>query len=133
MSGARGDDPTISGSAPDLAGDAELEPRQRIADRWEIQALIGAGGMGNVYRAYDHELGDDVALKVLRRTVASDALERFRAEVKLARRVTHVNVARTHDIGKHGETMFLTMELVDGEPLTRRMARGSVPWRALAR
>ncbi len=123
-----GDDPTISGDFA-MADDAELEPRQRIAERWEIQALIGAGGMGNVYRAYDHELGDDVALKVLRRTVAPDALERFRAEVKLARRVTHVNVARTHDIGKHGDTMFLTMELVDGEPLTTRMSRGPVPWR----
>jgi len=126
MSASLGDEPTISGPGVETA---DLDAHARIAERWEIVALIGAGGMGNVYRARDHELGEDVALKVLRRSVGGEALERFRAEVKLARRVTHVNVARTHDIGKHGDAMFLTMELVDGEPLTQRIARGPVPWR----
>ena len=84
--------------------------------------------MGNVYRAHDRMLGEDVALKVLRWR-RRRLLERFRREVRLARRVTHVNVARTHDIGRHGDTVFLTMELVDGEPLTRRLARGPLRWR----
>jgi serine/threonine-protein kinase len=136
MADVRGEDPTVAGGpfgTDDASFDAPSEPAisGKIAGRWDIVALIGTGGMGNVYRAFDRELGETVALKVLRRggTSAPDALERFRHEVKLARRVTHTNVARTHDIGKHEDSLFLTMELVDGEPLTRRMARGNVSWR----
>jgi serine/threonine-protein kinase len=134
MSDARGDDPTVAGPPTDTpAGGAVDVPMQgRIADRWDIQALLGTGGMGNVYKAIDVELGEVVALKVLRRAPGAGtlaALERFRHEVKLARRVTHVNVARTHDIGRHGDTLFLTMELIEGESLGARLGRGPVPWR----
>ncbi|APR87287.1 Putative serine/threonine-protein kinase pknL [Minicystis rosea] len=99
--------------------------RQVLAHRYEILSLIGAGGMGTVYRARDLELEEMVALKVLRRELvdAPGILERFRREVKLARRVTHHNVARVFDIGEHEGEKFLTMELVDGEPLSAVIAR----------
>jgi serine/threonine-protein kinase len=120
-------DPTMladEGSSPvaDIA-------RTVIAGRYEIQALLGAGGMGRVYRALDRELRDVVALKVLHRDFVASAemLERFRQEVRLARRVTHRNVARTFDIGEHEGEKFLTMELIVGEPLSSRLASGLLP------
>src|SRR5262245_56386811 len=82
MLGPRGDDPTVAGGATTAA---TPELRGLIADRYEIASLVGVGGMGNVYRAVDRELGETVALKILRRAGGDDvALERFRDEVKLA-------------------------------------------------
>jgi serine/threonine-protein kinase len=104
--------------------------RQVLADRYEILALLGAGGMGTVYRARDLELDELVALKVMRRELLETPgiLDRFRREAKLARRVTHKNVARVFDIGEHGGERFLTMELVDGESLSALLAReGALP------
>src|SRR5262245_23682818 len=73
--------------------------RQRIAGRYEILGLVGVGGMGSVYRARDLELDETVALKMLRPELcrAPEVVDRFKREVKLARRVTHANVARTFD------------------------------------
>ncbi|MFO0590559.1 MAG: protein kinase [Polyangiaceae bacterium] len=101
-----------------------------IGERYEVVALLGTGGMGTVFRARDIELEEPVALKVLRRDLIEipGVVERFRREVKLARRVTHRNVARVFDIGEHEGDRFLTMELVDGEPLGRRLARGLLPF-----
>ncbi len=101
-----------------------------IGGRYEVVALLGTGGMGTVFRARDTELEEVVALKVLRRDLLEipGVVERFRREVKLARRVTHRNVARVFDIGEHEGDRFLTMELVDGEPLGGKIARGPVPW-----
>jgi serine/threonine-protein kinase len=101
-----------------------------LANRYEILGLIGVGGMGSVYRARDRELEELVALKVLRKDLVSTPgiLDRFRREVKLARRVTHRNVARVFDIGEHQGDKFLTMELVDGESLGALVARaGALP------
>ncbi|WP_437586950.1 protein kinase domain-containing protein [Sorangium sp. So ce1000] len=103
---------------------------QRIAGRYEILGLLGSGGMGSVYRVRDVELDEVVALKMLRRDLADSAgmLERFRQEVKLARRVTHRNVARTFDFGDHDGEKFLTMECVEGESLHHVLARtGPMP------
>ncbi|MBS2013185.1 MAG: protein kinase [Deltaproteobacteria bacterium] len=96
-----------------------------VAGRYVILGMLGAGGMGTVYRARDNELDELVALKVLRRelAVATGMLERFRREVKLARRVTHKNVARMFDIGEHEGDRFLTMELVEGDMLGSYLAR----------
>ncbi len=115
---------TIAHAATEL-GLVRSEVPARIGTRYEILGLLGTGGMGSVYRARDAELDEIVALKFLRRDlVASTALlERFRMEVKLARRVTHVNVARTFDIGEHGGERFLTMEYVDGHSLARVLVR----------
>jgi serine/threonine-protein kinase len=97
-----------------------------LAGRYEILGLVGSGGMGRVYRVKDRELDEVVALKVLHRdfVAAEGMVERFRQEVKLARKVTHRNVARTYDIGEHDGDKFLTMELVAGEPLSARLERG---------
>ncbi len=103
---------------------------QMLAGRYEILSLLGAGGMGTVYRARDTELDEIVALKVLRRELVDSPgiLARFRQEAKLARRVTHRNVARTFDIGEHEGEKFLTMEFVDGESLASLAARrGRLP------
>jgi serine/threonine-protein kinase len=103
---------------PSLAG-------TQLGDRYDVLELIGRGGMGAVYRARDRELDEIVALKVIRPELASDPgiVERFRREVKLARRVTHKNVARTFELGSAGGHLFCTMELVEGESLTQRLAR----------
>ncbi|WP_437776149.1 protein kinase domain-containing protein [Sorangium sp. So ce1097] len=111
-------------------GSGFVSPPQRIAGRYEILGLLGTGGMGSVYRVRDVELDEVVALKMLRRDLADSAgmLERFRQEVKLARRVTHRNVARTFDFGDHDGEKFLTMECVDGESLHSVLARtGAMP------
>ncbi len=108
----------------------------RVAGRYEILRLLGAGGMGSVYLARDVELDEMVALKTLSQDLGSDpgSMERFRREVKLARKVTHKNVARTYDIGEHQGLRFLTMEYLPGEPLSVLLSRaGSLPLvRALA-
>lgn len=96
-----------------------------VGGRYEVVRLLGVGGMGTVYQARDTELDEVVALKTLRKELLEDAdmLERFRNEVKLARRVTHRNVARMFDIGEHGGEKFLTMEFVDGESLASLLER----------
>jgi serine/threonine protein kinase len=93
----------------------------RYGGRYELLSLVGRGAYGSVYRARDTELEETVAVKVLLREhiVRPEALERFRREVRLARRVAHPNVARTFDIGSHKDERFLTMEYIDGHPLTR--------------
>jgi len=100
-----------------------------LAGRYEIKALLGEGGMGTVVRAYDRELDEDVALKILHVSIAGDtaALTRFRREVKLARRVTHRNVARTFDLGMHDGLRFLTMELIAGESVSEAARRAPLP------
>ena len=101
-----------------------------LAGRYELSGVVGIGGMGSVYRARDRELDEVIAVKVLRRELIAqpDILERFRREVKLARRVTHTNVARVFDIGEHAGEKFITMEFVDGESLGARLARdGALP------
>ncbi|MGK3959135.1 protein kinase [Sorangium sp. So ce118] len=114
---------TRQGAAP--ADAAETGPRQVLAGRYELLGLVGIGGMGSVYRARDLELEEIVAVKVLRRELsgAPEVIERFRREVRLARKVTHPNVARVFDIGEHDGDRFLTMEFVDGEALAGLLAR----------
>jgi serine/threonine-protein kinase len=109
-----GGSPSRDGAAPAL-----------VAGRYEILGLLGVGGMGSVYKARDAELDEIVALKAIRREIVDrpGMLERFRREVKLARRVTHANVARVFDIHEHDGEKFLTMEYVDGESLAAVLAR----------
>ncbi len=117
-------------------GPPSITDGARVAGRYEILRLLGAGGMGSVYLARDVELDEMVALKTLSQDLGSDpaSMERFRREVKLARKVTHKNVARTYDIGEHQGLRFLTMEYLAGEPLSVVLSRaGSLPLvRALA-
>lgn len=99
-----------------------LEPLRR---RYQISALLGAGGMGKVYRARDRETNEVVALKVLRPDIAADPsmAERFKNELRLARRITHKNVCRIYDFNRIGELAFITMEYVEGESLRAYLRR----------
>jgi serine/threonine-protein kinase len=123
-----GTDPTLvaDDDGTSATGSGQVVAPTVVAGRYEILGLLGTGGMGRVYRALDRELGEAVALKVLHRDFVRSAemVERFRQEVRLARKVTHRNVARTYDIGEHEGEKFLTMELIDGEPLSTRLQRG---------
>ena len=116
---------TLVVTAAGLPAEEEDEAPRDFGERYEILGLIGAGGMGNVYKARDRELSELCALKVLRPEIAHDAraLDAFRREVRLARRVTHPNVARVYDIGERGGDKILTMELVEGEALSALIAR----------
>jgi eukaryotic-like serine/threonine-protein kinase len=131
-----GDDDTLASSLPTLdGGTTTVSDAELVAGRYRIVRFVGGGGMGRVYEALDTELEERIALKVLRAGLSDDALERFRREVKLTRRIQHRNVARMFDIGEHKGEKFLTMELVDGEPLTRQIGTTPLPWprlRALA-
>jgi serine/threonine-protein kinase len=102
-------------------------PGVLIAERYRIMSLLGRGGMGEVFGAHDLTLHQPVALKFLPdSTVDESMLERFRNEVRVARRISHPNVCRVYDIGKIDDQVFLSMEYVDGEDLSsllRRMGR----------
>jgi serine/threonine protein kinase len=101
-----------------------------IADRYEIVAHVGDGGMGSVYKALDRELERIVALKTIRPDLASNAavLRRFKQEILLARKVSHPNVIRIYDLGVAGALRFLTMEFFEGEDLCAYLERrGSLP------
>jgi TolB-like protein len=103
----------------------DLSPGEKFADRYEIEAPLGRGGMGAVYRAKDLALGEAIALKLLAPgpEVCSRDILRFRDEVRLARRVTHPNIARVYDIGEHRGMLYLTMELIVGETLRAKLRR----------
>lgn len=96
-----------------------LAPGMRLGGRYEIQSVLGAGGMGVVYKAHDLELDDVVALKMLRGAALMDGehLERLKSELKLARKITHPSVLRTHDFGDVNGQPFLSMEYVRGMTL----------------
>lgn len=102
-----------------------------IANRYELKEILGTGGMGVVYKAVDRELGEMVALKTLKgELVNSDetVLERFKQEIRLARRITHRNVVRTHDLGEVDGIYFITMEYVEGTSLEKLISRkGKLP------
>jgi len=105
-------------------------PGRLIAGRYRIISLLGKGGMGEVYRADDLTLGQAIALKFLPEEAAHDEglLERFRNEVRIARRVSHPNVCRVYDVGEIDGQTFFTMEYVDGEDLASLLRRiGRLP------
>jgi serine/threonine-protein kinase len=122
---------------PPPSGDGgRFTPGQTLAGRYRIVALLGRGGMGEVYRADDLTLGQPVALKFLPPGLAADAgrLARFRGEVRIAREVSHPNVCRVYDIGECSATpgapaeVFLTMEYIDGEDLAALLKKvGRLP------
>lgn len=103
----------------------EYEPGEVLGGRYRIVGQLGRGGMGVVYRADDLVLGESVAIKFLPAEVAerTDYVERFVREVRTARKVTHGNVCRVHDIGEVEGRRFLSMEYVDGEDLASLLRR----------
>ncbi|MFN8587105.1 MAG: protein kinase [Candidatus Eisenbacteria bacterium] len=96
---------------------------------YEILAPLGAGGMGEVYRARDPRLGRDVAIKVLPEAFASDPerLARFEREARLLASLSHPNIAVLHGLEHEGTRRFLVMELVEGESLAQRLTAGALP------
>jgi len=112
-------------------GGDQLRPGAVFAGRYEVKEILGAGGMGVVYRAFDRELQEPVAIKTLRTEALAGgnvALERFKQEIRLARRIAHRNVVRTYDLGEVGGTYYLTMEFVEGTSLKQLISsRGKLP------
>ena len=98
---------------------------------YEIVAFIGAGGMGEVYRARDSRLGREIALKVLPASFAADTdrLRRFEQEARAVAALSHPNILAVHDIGLHEGSPFLVSELLEGESLHALLARGAPPQR----
>ena len=105
-----------------------LSPGTRLGP-YEILAAIGAGGMGEVYKARDTQLKRDVALKVLPAEVAADPdrLARFQREAELLAALNHPHIAQIHGLAQAGSVRALVMELVEGPTLSERIARGPVP------
>lgn len=96
--------------------------------RYQIQGLLGSGGMGEVYKAVDPTLGRPVALKVLRAELSGDPerMSRFLHEARAASALNHPNILTIHEAGDHDGSRFLVSELVEGETLRERVARGSL-------
>src|SRR5258706_3087411 len=96
---------------------------------YEIVAPLGAGGMGEVYRARDTRLARDVAIKVLPASLSSnpESPSRFEREARTVSSLNHPHICTLHDVGREGTTDFLVMELVEGETLAERLARGALP------
>jgi hypothetical protein len=105
-----------------------------VVGPYEIVAPLGAGGMGEVYRARDARLGREVAIKILPRSVATDEdrLRRFELEARAASALNHPNVVAVHDVGRHEGAPFVVSELLEGETLRERMQDGALhPRRAV--
>ncbi len=110
-----------------------LEPGAPFGGRYRILRVLGAGGMGVVYQAWDEELGVAVALKVIRPEITSDPYaardieRRFKRELLLARQVTHKHVVRIHDLGEVDGIKYLTMPFVEGRDLAGILREGALP------
>ena len=96
---------------------------------YEVVAPLGAGGMGEVYRARDMRLGRDVAVKVLpsHLSESAEARARFEREARVVSGLNHPHICVLHDLGRENGIDYLVMELVEGETLAQRIARGPLP------
>jgi hypothetical protein len=122
--------PSSLSSSSGSLGEGRFVPGALLAGRYRIVALLGRGGMGEVYRAHDLTLGQEVALKFLPEVAARNpaALARFYNEVRIARQVSHANVCRVYDLGEVDGQPYLSMEYVDGEDLGSLLRRiGRLP------
>lgn len=126
----RDDGPTTPFGTPKPSQQAsELHLSERatrdIAQRFDLLGELGRGGMGIVYRARDRETSEIVALKILKPEIADrpDLIERFKTELRLARKITHKNVCRSYDLHRFGETVVIAMEYVEGESLRAVLSR----------
>ncbi len=134
LKAAESHDPLLDGSP--LSSIAERPPALKPGDKlgnFEILAMIGRGGMGEVYRARDLRLKRDVAIKTLPPGFAGDRdrIARFEREARAASALNHPNIVSVHDIGAEGGVSFIVSELVDGETLAQVIQRGPLPLRKL--
>lgn len=114
---------TALGTGGNMKQIASLQPGHILANRFEIKAQIGAGGMGAVYRAHDRNRGEDIAVKVmLPGLIASDtAKQRFINEAKISIKLSHQNIVNVYDVQIDGAYLFITMELLEGHTLRQAM------------
>ena len=112
----------------DLPSVARVVQGTVLADRYEVRARLGKGGMGAVFRAWDRVLEEEIALKVLLEQVAhdTDVARRFRSEIRLARKVVHRNVCRIYEYGEDKGLRFISMELIEGTDLKRVIAESGM-------
>jgi len=105
-----------------------LDPGTKLGP-YEIMSLLGAGGMGEVYRAKDTRLGRDVAIKTLPKEMSADPArkQRFEREAKTISNLNHPNICVLHDVGTQDGLDFLVMECVEGETLAKRLEKGPIP------
>ena len=134
LKAAESRDPLLDGSP--LSSITERPPALKPGDKlgnFEIMALIGRGGMGEVYRARDPRLKRDVAIKTMPSGFAGDRdrIARFEREARAASALNHPNIVSVYDIGTEGGVSFIVSELVDGETLARIIQRGPLPLRKL--
>jgi tetratricopeptide (TPR) repeat protein/TolB-like protein len=121
---AAGAMPADSGARPIMP--TNLAPGTAFGSRYRIEALLGEGGMGAVYKAYDTELGRTVALKLVRPELATSpqTMQRFKQELLLASKISHKNILRIHDLGDAGGVKFITMALIEGTDLSGVIEKG---------
>lgn len=108
---------TTATRALDAEDDSRLHAGETLAGRFEILGVLGRGGMGSVYHARDRELGEEVALKMVRPDVIKQdpsIVERLKSEIRLQRKLSHRNIVRAYDLGEHNGSYFITMEYVPG-------------------
>lgn len=103
-----------------------LEAGAELGHRYRIESMLGQGGMGRVYKAYDKELARQIALKVLQPELSGDpnAMQRFKQELLLASRISHKNILRIHDLGEADNVKFISMAFVDGPDLHHLLSSG---------
>jgi len=103
----------------------QLKTGSTLAGRYEIIEELGKGGMGRVYKAFDKETKEKIALKLIRPEIASNKkiIDRFQNELKTARKIAHRHVCRMYDLGKDEDIRFITMEYVSGEDLKKSLVR----------
>ncbi|HQR40788.1 MAG TPA: serine/threonine-protein kinase, partial [Blastocatellia bacterium] len=118
-----------AGTGPARAKSSALNPGEVLGERYRIEAEVGRGGMGEVYRARDARLGRDVALKVMPALSVTDPdrLRRFDLEARAAGALNHPNVLAIHDVGVHDGAPYIVSELLVGETLRARLTRGQLP------
>src|SRR5687767_10772601 len=95
--------------------------------RFRVTRQIGEGGMGIVYAAHDDQLDRPVAIKTWRSQADASSRERLLREARAAASVSHPNICQLYDLGEHEGEVYIAMELLEGESLSTRIARGSLP------
>ena len=100
-----------------------------LGDRYQLREVLGEGGWGIVYRAYDLKLREEIAIKILKSSLSTTPgeVERFKREIVTARKITHPNVIRIHEYGEAGPDVYISMELLEGGTLADKLERGLIP------
>jgi serine/threonine-protein kinase len=116
--------PMAPDTGPPAGGARVVQEGTVVAQRYRIESMLGRGGMAAVFKATDQELEEDVALKLFDQSNDQDALDRFKQEMKICRRMVHPNIVRTYEFGVWEGFRFITMEIMDGTEL-EEMIQGS--------